>query len=517
MMFSIGCLVSALALLAPIHAASAAVAYTSAALADQVMSLPGLPNKLKSKMFSGYLQVDRGMNTQANFHYIFVESERSPSKDNLTLWLNGGPGCSSLLGFTAEVGPYTVLVKGAGMVNNPFAWSTVSNMLFLEAPAGVGFSYSNNTQDNTAPGDDLTATNNRLALLAFMVRFPSLAHRPFFISGESWAGHYIPQLATKIVLGNVAEPKTAIKLGGLVIGNPYITQANNDMATYTFFHNWGAISDSSYLAYTACVALNGGDADAVACYPEQDVAYGEVGPQSGIDPYNILAPRCLDSNQGLASSMRLKWLAGRKVERVSAADAAAAEVIQARRSQRRLLDMTRSHMAVAQPAPADPDQPYVHDPCVRDGTAAQDYLNIPAVQKALNMKPTVWVTCSNPVFYAWPEADRVLDLNPVYNALVASKVNMLIYSGDIDSVCPWPGVIQMSVTNNWQLANATVARRSWSLVDGNPSSMDTGGWVTEWVGGVSHATVRNAGHMVPYDQPEKALYVFAHALTNTAL
>lgn len=51
-MLSIGCLVSALALLAPIHATSAAVAYTSAALADQVMSLPGLPNKLKSKMFS---------------------------------------------------------------------------------------------------------------------------------------------------------------------------------------------------------------------------------------------------------------------------------------------------------------------------------------------------------------------------------------------------------------------------------------------------------------------------------
>ncbi|MEW5301153.1 MAG: hypothetical protein WDW36_004031 [Sanguina aurantia] len=490
---------------------------------DQVMSLPGLPNQLKSKLFSGYLQVNRGIDaptglpTQANFHYIFVESERTPSKDNLTLWLNGGPGCSSLLGFMAENGPYNVLLKGHGLVNNKYAWSTVSNMLFLEAPAGVGFSYSNNTQDNTTPGDNLTAANNRLALLAFMVRFPHLAHRPFFISGESWAGHYIPQLATKIVDGNKMEPKTAINLAGLVIGNPYITQANNDLAIYSLFRSWGAVSDASFDTYRACMALHGGDADAVACYPEQLLMSYEIGVQTGIDPYNILAPKCLDSNQGYGTAMRLEWLTGRKTAMPSAADAAAAEVIQARRSQRRLLDMTRSHMAVGKPAPADPDQPYAHDPCVRDGTAAQDYLNIPAVQEALNMKPTAWLTCNNFQNYVWPESDRLLDLNPVYNALVASQVHMLIYSGDIDSVCPWQGVIQMSVTNNWQLANATIARRSWSLVDGNPSSLDTGGWVTEWVGGVSHATVRGAGHLVPYDQPEKALYIFSHALTGTPL
>lgn len=80
---------------------------------------------------------------------MFITSMRDPAKDDLTLWLNGGPGCSSLLGiiiiysgFAQEVGP-NMLMSGSkkfSSIKNPYSWNQISNMLFFESPAGVGFS-----------------------------------------------------------------------------------------------------------------------------------------------------------------------------------------------------------------------------------------------------------------------------------------------------------------------------------------------------------------------------------------
>jgi carboxypeptidase C (cathepsin A) len=76
---------------------------------------------------------------------MFVESEDKPESDPVLIWFNGGPGCSSLLGFFQENGP--VIVDGEEPRLNPEPWNKRANVLYLESPAGVGFTKSNNATD----------------------------------------------------------------------------------------------------------------------------------------------------------------------------------------------------------------------------------------------------------------------------------------------------------------------------------------------------------------------------------
>ncbi|XP_070182957.1 lysosomal protective protein-like, partial [Littorina saxatilis] len=113
-------------------------ATTAAPAADEVKSVPGLKKQPNFKHYSGYLQASGSK----KLHYWFLESQNNPASDPMVLWMNGGPGCSSDLGLLSEHGPFRVQDDGVTVLINPFSWNTVANMLYLEAPAGVGYSYS---------------------------------------------------------------------------------------------------------------------------------------------------------------------------------------------------------------------------------------------------------------------------------------------------------------------------------------------------------------------------------------
>jgi len=91
-----------------------------------------------------------------------------------------------------------------------------ANVLFLESPVGVGFSYSNRSSDYNTNGDKKTATDNYLFLVNWLERFPEYKNRDFYISGESYAGHYVPQLAHTILYHN-KKAKTIINLKGILV------------------------------------------------------------------------------------------------------------------------------------------------------------------------------------------------------------------------------------------------------------------------------------------------------------
>ena len=92
-----------------------------------------------------------------------------------------------------------------------------ANVLFLESPAGVGFSYSNTTSDYTKSGDKMTAEDNYVFMVNWLERFSEYKDRDFYISGESYAGHYVPQLAHTILYQNKKAKNTIINLKGILV------------------------------------------------------------------------------------------------------------------------------------------------------------------------------------------------------------------------------------------------------------------------------------------------------------
>ncbi|XP_034228933.1 serine carboxypeptidase-like 18 isoform X2 [Prunus dulcis] len=113
-----------------------------------IKNLPGFSGDLPFKLETGYVGV--GNKDELQLFYYFIESERSPENDPLLLWITGGPRCSSFSGLVYENGPisfsFTSITKHpVELVLNPYSWTKLANIIFLDAPAGTGFSYSTTT------------------------------------------------------------------------------------------------------------------------------------------------------------------------------------------------------------------------------------------------------------------------------------------------------------------------------------------------------------------------------------
>jgi len=189
---------------------SLAHGFTFPGQADQVLSLPGLNFTLNYRHYSGYL----GSIKDTRVHYWFFESQSGPhnATDPVVVWLNGGPGCSSLFGETIELGPIQYNETTGAIQPNPYAWNKKVNLLFLESPSGVGFTYRPG-QTNLATDDDETAQVNFGALQSFFAKFPHLTANDFYITGESYAGFYIPTLSMVVLDEKFPENFRGIAIG----------------------------------------------------------------------------------------------------------------------------------------------------------------------------------------------------------------------------------------------------------------------------------------------------------------
>ena len=192
---------------------------------DRVAFLPGygvppLPQ------YSGFLDASAA-EPGTHLHYWFARCEQEDWATRPTvLWLNGGPGSSSVLGWLQEMGPLLVNRTG-GLMRNPWAWTRQANVFVLESPAGVGYSYCEAQKKGGACSntDNSTAATSLAALERFFFeKFPKLAANDFFVAGESYAGVYVPTLARAILerndLENENENPRLIPLAGVAVGDP---------------------------------------------------------------------------------------------------------------------------------------------------------------------------------------------------------------------------------------------------------------------------------------------------------
>ncbi|XP_024369284.1 serine carboxypeptidase 24 isoform X1 [Physcomitrium patens] len=392
------------------------------------------------------------------YFYFFVESSEDAPTKPLTLWLNGGPGCSSLAyGFAEEFGPYRILPDASGVYLHEYAWNRASNMLFLESPSGVGFSYSNVSSENRIGGDKRTADDNYHFLLNWFERFPQYKHRDFYIAGESYAGHYVPQLA-KLILDRNVGADLKINLKGCLTGNPVTDGYWDNVGNIDYWHSHAIISDQTWEKMKKECNFSDPHCCTKAC--DRLYTYAETHEFGQIDPYSIYTANCLETIS-YSSAHRKSYLTVR------------------------------------------PNNPFMqgrrgYDPCT--GNYAEIYFNRPEVQKALHANisgiiPYNWTGCSSEL-RNW--TDSAFSVIPVYKVLIKAGLKIWVFSGDADAVVPVTSTryalaaMKLPIVKPWY---------AWY------HHRQVGGRVLEYEG-LTYVTIRGAGHEVPLLQPGRAFHMF---------
>lgn len=184
-----------------------------------VTDLPGY-GKTREKQLAGHLSVNETCGDYL-FFWLF-ESQSDPSTDPLVIWLNGGPGASSMIGLFCENGPYKIN-DDLTLSDNPYSWNKNANFLVIDQPAGTGLSFVVKKADrNCYTKTEAIATQQLLhGLEQFFQRYPEYAKNDLYIFGESFAGRYIPMLAHAIQKHN-STAETKINLTGIGIGDGWV-------------------------------------------------------------------------------------------------------------------------------------------------------------------------------------------------------------------------------------------------------------------------------------------------------
>ena len=401
--------------------------------------------------YTGYLDVELLLK---HLFYWFFESRGDPATDPVILWLNGGPGCSSLLGLFGELGPSFI---NASIVPefNPFSWNSNALVLFLDQPVGVGYSYT----DDPLEYHNLTyaAAKDVYAFLElFFARFPQFQGREFHIAGESYGGHYVPAFASEIL----HHPERSFNLTSVLIGN--------------------GITDSlvQWPYYQPMVCGLGGEPAVVSPQQCRDMAAGTPACQQAVelcyDFPNLVV--CRIAGEVCSNLYHKPFLAtGLSPYDIRVNCSAGSDLCDARMDY-----VTR-------------------------------FLLQPDVIRQVGAQVPLFQPCNNSVGYAFGDtADGVRPFQGFVAELLDHDVPVLVYAGDKDWICNWLGNEAWTKLLAWK-GHAEFARAQphpWVTAEGEPAGVATN---------YNHFTflrVFDAGHMVPADQPQHALDMLAKWLAK---
>ncbi|KAK8672676.1 hypothetical protein V6N13_111040 [Hibiscus sabdariffa] len=430
---------------------------------DRVINLPNQPQTPSISQFAGYITVNQE-HGRALFYWFF-EAQSQPSQKPLLLWLNGGPGCSSIgYGEASELGPLRVGKNGVDLQFNQFAWNQEANLLFVESPVGVGFSYTNTSSDLTKLEDAFVAEDAYNFMVKWLQRYPHFKTRDFFISGESYAGHYVPQLAELVRdRNNDTSGYPFINLKGFMVGNPLTDDTWDYTGIMDYAWSHSVIPDDLYRKIKQVC-----DFKALSWSSDCNFVVNQVFDKySEIDIYNIYAPKCLlNTTSSSATTDNKEKNQGLKRVRILAGG---------------------------------------YDPCYSE--YAEMYFNRADVQESMHAdsRGGKWVSCSNSILNSYNFS--VISVLPIYKKLIKAKLKIWVYSGDMDGRVPvissryWVEALGLPLKSAW---------RSWF------HEQQVGGRIVEYEG-VTLVTVRGAGHLVPLNKPSEALALIRSFLSDEPL
>lgn len=185
--------------------------------------------------YAGYVTVDK--NCDSNLFFWFFPGKNF-EKSPVSVWLQGGPGASSLYGLLTENGPYELTPSGKIKIRK-YPWTEISSYIYIDNPVGTGFSYAKN-ESCYSKNQNEVGRNLLVGIKQILKLFPTLSSNPFYVTGESYAGKYVPALAYAMHKDNSANDK--INLKGLAIGNGLV-DPYNQLIYSDYLYQLGIIDD----------------------------------------------------------------------------------------------------------------------------------------------------------------------------------------------------------------------------------------------------------------------------------
>ncbi|XP_039019072.1 serine carboxypeptidase-like isoform X1 [Hibiscus syriacus] len=393
---------------------------------------------------TGYYKLPHAI--AARMFYFFFES-RNSKKDPVVIWLTGGPGCSSELALFYENGPFH-LSKNLSLVWNDYGWDKASNILFVDQPTGTGFSYT--TDENDIRHNETGVSNDLYDFLQeFFKQHPEYVENDFYITGESYAGHYVPAFAVRVHQGNKAKEGIHVNLKGFAIGNGLTNPEIQYQAYPEYALNTSIITHSDYVSIKKLV------------------------------PSCVQATRTCDSKGGDACVDSYEVCTG-------------------------LFNQIMS--IVGNLNFYDIRKQCEGDLCY-DFSAVETFLNLKSVRDALGVGNIDFVSCSTTVYDAMI-TDWMRNFEVGIPALLEDGIMVLVYAGEYDLICNWI-VCYNSLgagNSNWVHAMAWSGQKEFGATPTVPFVVDgvQAGQLKSH-GPLSFLKVHNAGHMVPMDQPKASL------------
>ncbi|XP_037073484.1 LOW QUALITY PROTEIN: probable serine carboxypeptidase CPVL [Pollicipes pollicipes] len=193
--------------------------------------------------YAGYLTVNEEYNS--NMFFWFFPAKENPAEAPVVLWLQGGPGGSSMFGLLVEHGPFS-LDNDLKLVPRDLTWVNTHNMLYIDNPVGTGFSF---TEDDAgyATNEEDVGRDLHSALTQFFTLFESYQSNDFYVTGESYGGKYVPATAYKIHMEN---PTAALKINlkGMAIGDGLVDPINQ-LYYGDILYNIGFIDDKQLVYF----------------------------------------------------------------------------------------------------------------------------------------------------------------------------------------------------------------------------------------------------------------------------
>lgn len=410
-------------------------------------------------------------------HYMLFESENDPEKDPLIVWLNGGPGASSMFGAFTELGPY--LLSAASLqtreyeethiptlLDNPRSWTTLASLVVLNSPPPVGFSYCSAggpSGDGYSCGnwtDERTVKVNTAFIYGLLEKYPRYKTNAggMVMVGESYGGIYVPMLADEIAKGPFANQLKGIGIGDGCIGNaPCVcTKTCGRLFDIQFFYGHGQVSHSTYESiFSNCTMNELRDGNETAdCKEVIQRVFEEVGGFYGYNLYD----ECEDFELW-------RYAPGRKKPPSSGGY-----------------------------------------PC-GGSRALRLWVNTSSVKENLHVDPSAFFFLSddgNDFNYAFTRDDTV----GLMKTLAESGRRVLVYDGDSDPA------LNSFHAQNWTEGVGFPVRESWRAwtIDGTQHA--AAGHVVRYEHNFDFVTIRGAGHMVPTYKPDAAYTMIKSWLQN---